>query len=252
MPAGEVSLAGDVGPDGRVQVPVQQHLRPGPGGPRRLRVEPSRAGTPAATLCRPWGGPARAPVAHRDARLQRHLVKHRGNPTALLPGHRQRPAEISETSRTRAPGKTKGLATCIANPLILMAPRPGLEPGTYGLTGGAANRAAARMDARFRGRSPPVSAGLANVVSPGIDSPELLDIGRRRDLDGGEDSRAERAVAALVRRVVRTGARAPQVVVVGVLEHGVAFDDAGASRQLAHPAISRSFGAAVSVQRALM
>jgi hypothetical protein len=33
-----------------------------------------------------------------------------------------------------APGKTKGLATCIANPLTSMAPRPGLEPGTYGLT----------------------------------------------------------------------------------------------------------------------
>ena len=32
-------------------------------------------------------------------------------------------------------GKTKGLATRIANPLISMAPRPGLEPGTYGLTG---------------------------------------------------------------------------------------------------------------------
>ena len=28
----------------------------------------------------------------------------------------------------------EGLATCIANPLISMAPRPGLEPGTYGLT----------------------------------------------------------------------------------------------------------------------
>ncbi len=40
--------------------------------------------------------------------------------------------------RTRAghggSGRSKGLATCIANPLIFMAPRPGLEPGTYGLT----------------------------------------------------------------------------------------------------------------------
>jgi hypothetical protein len=38
--------------------------------------------------------------------------------------------------RTRAAGKYKGLATCIANPLIFLAPRPGLEPGTYGLTVG--------------------------------------------------------------------------------------------------------------------
>ena len=32
-------------------------------------------------------------------------------------------------------GQTNGLATYIANPLIYMAHRPGLEPGTYGLTG---------------------------------------------------------------------------------------------------------------------
>ena len=41
---------------------------------------------------------------------------------------------IQDTCRTRTAGKSKGLATCIANPLIFMAPRPGLEPGTYGLT----------------------------------------------------------------------------------------------------------------------
>ena len=49
-------------------------------------------------------------------------------------GRSRLPAETPGTSRTRGPGKTKGSATCIANPLISMAPRPGLEPGTYGLT----------------------------------------------------------------------------------------------------------------------
>ena len=39
-----------------------------------------------------------------------------------------------DTRRTRAIRKDKGLATRIANPLIFLAPRPGLEPGTYGLT----------------------------------------------------------------------------------------------------------------------
>jgi hypothetical protein len=41
---------------------------------------------------------------------------------------------FSDTHRTRLTGIGKGLATCIANPLIYLAPRPGLEPGTYGLT----------------------------------------------------------------------------------------------------------------------
>ena len=37
------------------------------------------------------------------------------------------------------------------NPLILLAPRPGLEPGAYGLTVGGSNRAAGRANLTFGG-----------------------------------------------------------------------------------------------------
>lgn len=43
-------------------------------------------------------------------------------------------SRVLRARRTRAAAKDKGLATHIANPLISLAPRPGLEPGTYGLT----------------------------------------------------------------------------------------------------------------------
>ena len=36
-------------------------------------------------------------------------------------------------------------------PLVFLAPRPGLEPGTYGLTVGGSDRAAGRANAHFRG-----------------------------------------------------------------------------------------------------
>ena len=41
---------------------------------------------------------------------------------------------ILDTSQTRSSTKRNRLATCVANLLIFMAPRPGFEPGTYGLT----------------------------------------------------------------------------------------------------------------------
>ena len=37
--------------------------------------------------------------------------------------------------------------------LNLMAPRPGLEPGTYGLTGGTPNASVTRMDAHFSAKT---------------------------------------------------------------------------------------------------
>jgi hypothetical protein len=47
----------------------------------------------------------------------------------LMPGQ-----AVDAPRRTRPFGMDKGLATRIANPLTFLAPRPGLEPGTYGLT----------------------------------------------------------------------------------------------------------------------
>ena len=58
-----------------------------------------------------------------------------GRCAALRRRHIPCSLEISDTGRTRRSTKTNRLATCVANLLFYMAPRPGLEPGTYGLTG---------------------------------------------------------------------------------------------------------------------
>ena len=60
-------------------------------------------------------------TATRQSRA--HALRHRGRT-----GARRKPRHKSVTP------KTNRLTTCIANLLIFMAPRPGLEPGTYGLT----------------------------------------------------------------------------------------------------------------------
>jgi hypothetical protein len=53
------------------------------------------------------------------------------------------------------------------NPLILLAPRPGLEPGTYGLTGGRSDRAAGRANAHFRGSGLPILSSRSLRFLPG-------------------------------------------------------------------------------------
>ena len=64
---------------------------------------------------------------------------------------------ITSPQRFRTPvghggsAKKNRLATCVANLLIYLAPRPGLEPGTYGLTGYRSICPLARMNAHFPG-----------------------------------------------------------------------------------------------------
>jgi hypothetical protein len=58
-----------------------------------------------------------------------------------------------------------------------MAPRPGLEPGTYGLTGHGPNSAASRASARFLLGQRPISAAPARRARARRDQAETLDIG---------------------------------------------------------------------------
>jgi hypothetical protein len=73
------------------------------------------------------------------------LFKGDGEGAALVISRRRRsawrrPGQVTSVSRQRmhcnitVTPSTKGLAPCEANPLTYLAPRPGLEPGTYGLT----------------------------------------------------------------------------------------------------------------------
>ncbi len=55
------------------------------------------------------------------------------------------------------------------NPLILLAPRPGLEPGTYGLTVGRSDRAAGRANAHFRGSGLPILSMSFASISTGLE-----------------------------------------------------------------------------------
>ena len=71
--------------------------------------------------------------------LRAQIGQHQGNGDGGRHGLRQDPRHKSVTL------KSKGLASNEANPLISLAPRPGLEPGTYGLTGDGCNRAAGRV-----------------------------------------------------------------------------------------------------------
>jgi hypothetical protein len=80
-------------------------------------------------------------VRRRPQRRQREAVDRNGAETRSSSRSRRRGCGTTlvmranqDTRRTRTFGKDKGLATRIANPLISLAPRPGLEPGTYGLT----------------------------------------------------------------------------------------------------------------------
>ena len=72
--------------------------------------------------------------------------------------------------------KTKGVAIT-RNSLILLAPRPGLEPGTYGLTGYRSICPLTRMNARFAGFVLPIYFVRFTSGRPGKGRSEPLDIG---------------------------------------------------------------------------
>jgi hypothetical protein len=90
---------------------------------RHRRTVPIRQGSEMNRDSWRWQSPFEA----RDA------VAWTRRPAGPAQAYRQS-VQISDTSRTRRSRKRNRLATHVANLLILLAPRPGLEPGTYGLT----------------------------------------------------------------------------------------------------------------------
>ena len=74
---------------------------------------------------------------------------------------------ILEASNILA-GMKKALHRCKAfSFLVFLAPRPGLEPGTYGLTGYRSICPLTRMNARFSGFSLPIFLVRFTPGSPG-------------------------------------------------------------------------------------
>ena len=66
------------------------------------------------------------------------------------------------------PGTKKALHLCKALIFLdFLAPRPGLEPGTYGLTVGGSDRAAGRANAHFRGSGLPILSSRSLRFPPG-------------------------------------------------------------------------------------
>ena len=76
------------------------------------------------------------------------------------------------------PATKKALHLCKALIfLVFLAPRPGLEPGTYGLTGWASIGPLARMNARFSGFAFPILLGSFAQQMPRMCLNRPLDIG---------------------------------------------------------------------------
>ena len=85
---------------------------------------------------------------------------------------------ILEASNIRPPTK-KALHLCKALIfLAFLAPRPGLEPGTYGLTGYRSIGQLTRMNARCSGFSRPIFLVRFTSARPRKGRSESLDIGR--------------------------------------------------------------------------